>query len=224
MIRLFFRLPWFVYLALGVLAFGTGFYSYTSAINYNSARAIALEGDMPALVDAGEVTESSFSAADEINIGAQISGKIFTVSVSGRRTIDKDKTAIFAFPQDSSSTSDQVNVVFMLDPNQNVEDFIGKFASGENGAHSSILHVNGSNYDAGRKLSRVVSEAADQAGITLGSSVQFVEPFMTTRQAGLKERSPQQNFMIFAGIGVLLGGLGVFKLLRKPKQKKIIPG
>jgi len=218
MIRLFFRLPWFIYLLLGFLAVGVGFTSFTSANKYNSARAVALAGDMPALIDAGEVTKSSFSDADEINVGAQISDKIFTVSVSGRRTIDKEKTAIFAFPENSESNSDQVNVVFMLDPKQSIEDFVGKFATGESGVHSVKLQVNGVNYDAGRKLGRVVDDAASQAGLQLGSNVQYVEPFMQSRQAGLKVRHPKENFMIFAGLGTLLGGLGIFKFLRKPKR------
>lgn len=219
MIKLFFRLPWFVYLILGLAAIGMGVSSYTSAIKYNSARTTALAGDMPALIDAGEVTESSFSDADEINVGAQISDRIFTVSVSGRRTIDKEKTALFAFPENSSSASDQVNVVFMLDPKQSVEDFIGKFATGENGTHSPMIHVNGSSYTAGSKLGGVVSDAAAQGGLQLGPDVQYVEPFMNGREADLKERSPQENFMIFAGLGALLGGFGIFKFFRRPKKK-----
>jgi len=220
MIRLFFRLPWFVYLILGLLAVGTGVFSYTSAVKFNSDRKVALSEGMPALVDAGAVNKSSFTSIDEINVGAQISDQIFTASVSGRRTIDKEKTVIFGFSEEATSDTGEVNVVFMLDPSQNVSAFVDKFATGEVGALSPKIRVNGASYNAGSKLGKVIGNAAGQAGLKLSSSVQYVEPFMSGRELDIKERSPQENFSIFAAIGAVLGGFGLFKFFRRPKRIK----
>lgn len=220
MFKLFFRLPWFAYLLFALLALAAGTYSFQSAKTMNAHRVAALAGDLPKLIDASAVGKSSFTAADEINVSSQISSQIFTVSVSGRRTVDKSKTTIFALPSDAASAGDTVNVVYMLDPNRSIDEFVGKFATEEGGAMSLILNVNGAAYDPGRKLKKSVRNAADQAGLKLSSNAVFIEPFMDGRKKGLSMDSPALNFIIFAIIGGILALIGLVKLLMNVRRKK----
>lgn len=222
MFRLFFRLPWFAYLLLGLGALGIGAYSFQNAKTMNSHRVQALAGEPPELIDASGVNEASFSPAEEINVSSQISQDTFTVSVSGRRTIDKSKVVVFALPEAASSTSDPVKAVYMLDTKYNVGDFISKFATQQQGALSPVVNVNGVLYNPGSKLARSVSSAASSSNLTLSPDVQYIEPFFNGREQGLTMQSPTENLGFFAAIASVLGGMSLFKLFFSKRRGKSV--
>jgi len=220
MIKLFFRPPWFVFLFFAIVSLVVGAYSFQHAKTMNSHRAAALAGDIPKLVDASAANEASFTAAEEINVSSQVSDQIYTVSVSGRRTVDKSKTTIFALPTDSATDTATVNVVYMFEPRRGVDKFFEQFATGNFGEVSAILNVNGKEYAPGRKLSKSVRNAAEQAGLKLSKDVIFVEPFFDGRKRGLAMDLPIANFLIFAGFAVILAIISLIKFLLSARRKK----
>lgn len=220
MLKILSRLPWFAYLFFALISLAVGAYYYQNATTMNAHRATALAGEIPELIDVSNVTESSFSAAKEIHVSSQISGDIFTVSVSGRRTVDESKTTIFALPADATNNSDTINVVYMFDSYRSVDKFIDTFATEENGDMSIILNVNGAAYSPGRKLISSVRKAADQAGLNLSRDAVYVEPFTQGRTQGLKMEHPMIYFGISAVIAGILALISLIKVLLNVRRKK----
>lgn len=220
MFRILLRMHWSIYFILAVIVLYVGYDLQKSEIRLNEAREAALQGPVPALVDAGDVTNAAFSEAREINVSAQIViDAIYTVSVSGRRTVDREMTAVFALPQDAQDMSGEVKVVFLLDPSLSLQDVFGKFATGESGAVSPILHVNGVKHFPGGKLGGVIAEAAQKSGLRLGLNVQYVEPFATSRAEGLMPMAGNMTLTVMTAIAAALAAYGGLRFWRSRRGK-----
>ena len=212
MVGLVWRLPWFIYFVLAAIVLYFGFDLRESEIRLNEARAAALAGPAPAVVDADDVTDRSFTEAREINVGAQVvPDAVYEVSVSGRRTIDREKLAVFALPRGAEDRNAEIRVVFLLELDAELGEVFAKFATGEMGAVSPIVHVNGEKHFPGGKLGGVIADAALQSGLTLHRNVQYVEPFATSREAALRPKDTNGTLSIMALVAAALASYGVVR-------------
>ncbi|KZL17940.1 hypothetical protein PsAD2_02673 [Pseudovibrio axinellae] len=221
MFRLVFSFPWPVYFVLAALVVGGGFYMGNEEKLLNAARLEALKAPMPDVVDASKVTSNSFSAVDEINVAAQVDlDAIYTVSVSGKRTIDTKKTILFAFSPDAIDKSQPVATAFMLETSQDIAAFLDKFMVAKPRALSTVIHVNGESAYVSSKLEGVVEDAAREAGLTLSQNVQFVEPFMQGREFGLRQRSEADHIKFGLFVAALLAGYGVVRFIMTQNKRR----
>ena len=205
------KLHWAVYVVLAGIVLYFGFELQKTEIKLNNAREVALQAPVPAVVDAGDITSDSFSEAREINVGAQIvPDAVYEVSVSGWRTVDREKLAFFALSQTAEDKSAEIRVIFLFDKRADLGEVLGKFATGEIGAVSPIVHVNGEMHYPGGKLGGVIADAAQQSGLTLARNVLYVEPFFTSREEALMARATNGTLAVMALISAALlayGGL-----------------
>lgn len=221
MLRLFFRLPWQVFLLLSGFVIWVGFTQYQSEVSVQAERAEALAGRPPSVVPLRDFDpEVDVHLAGEVNIVGQIDPQYNYRLTEERRGTDDVRRLFVLFDSTDRLGYPQARAAIMIDDEQMpafmewVDEVSKTF-----GPAGPVISVNGL-HETRPALAGMAREAMSEEGLTLAENFVFVTPFLEGRAAGLAPSSfePWNKAGGLWGIGAIFGVTAMVKRARrKPK-------
>lgn len=193
MLRFLLSLPPVVYFVFAAILVGFGFYADSEKRAEVADRALALQGEAPAIVDLGAITAADAGTADEVNIAAQVNGDhIYSL----HKDSDNDSNAHVLYMLFGTDATDQERVVqaaIVLPLRQDDQLFEWMTANiQDDGPMSPVFHLNGIKASS-TSYSDVARDAFSDNGFQRGPEFFYLHPFLEGRKAGLAPRTSDAN-------------------------------
>lgn len=211
MLRLLLSLPPVAYFVIAAALVGFGFYADNENRASIAARAEALEGEMPAVVNLGEFTPSDADLANEVHVAAQINYDHAYTLFKDNENDSNSHTLLMLF--DPSATDDvrTVKAAIVL-PSRDDDELIAYLDGNVAGAStmSPIYHINGTR-SSSTSYSDVARDAFSEHGFTRAPGFFYLRPFIEGRVAALSPKTSDSNSLktpawIAALLVALFGG------------------
>jgi len=214
-VRLLFRAPWWLHGALAVeVAYGA--WSLNGAVADREADlTAALAAPAPAPINLAEFdADRHVGALDESRVFAQIVTAHNTRLLERTNGVKSKETLMYVLSAPETETLEFVRAVVMVKPSR-ADDFANwaaRQATGA-GAQGFIYDLHGA-FDAFHDQAEQARNALREQGLSPAPDLQFIDPFLNGREAGLQKaaRGAEQAQLFIYGLAAALALISLFKL------------